>query len=165
MRRPLLFATASAALMLVLAIPALSLETGDGALRQFPEGNETRTGAELAARQAGPGASGPAQVLVDSGDRGTLARFAAQARRDPEAAAVSRPELSRDGRSALITVEPRHDPESPEARAMVDRLGADAGWPAPTCASAARPRRSRTSRTWSAARCGRSRCSCWPSAT
>ena len=109
--------------MLVLAIPALSLETGDGALRQFPEGNETREGAELAARQAGPGAAGPAQVLVDSGDRGTLARVTAQARRDPEAAAVSRPELSRDGRSALFTVEPRHDPESPQARAMVDRLG------------------------------------------
>ena len=35
---------------------------------------------------------------------------------------MSRPELSRDGRSALFTVEPRHDPESPQARAMVDRL-------------------------------------------
>ncbi len=122
MRRPLAFATASAALMLVLAIPALSLETGDGALRQFPQGNETREGAELAARQAGPGASGPVQVLVDTTDRATLARLAAHARRDPEAAAVGRPERSRDGRAALITVAPRHDPESPEARAMVDRL-------------------------------------------
>ena len=124
MRRPLLFAGASAALMLALAIPALSLETGDGALRQFPKDNETRQGAELAARQAGPGASNPAQVLVGSGDRDTLARFAAQARRDPEAAAVGRPQLSRDRRSALITVEARHDPESPEARAMVARLDA-----------------------------------------
>ena len=44
------------AVLLVLAIPALSLEFGDGALRQFPEGNETRVGAELAAAQAGPGA-------------------------------------------------------------------------------------------------------------
>ncbi len=124
MRRPLLFATASASLMLVLAIPALSLETGDGALRQFPQGNETREGAELAARQAGPGAAGPTQILVDSANRGTLAQVTARARRDPEAAAVSRPELSRDGRSALFTVEARHDPESPQARAMVERLGA-----------------------------------------
>ena len=122
MRRPLLFAGASAALMLALAVPALSLETGDGALRQFPKDNETRQGAELAARQAGPGASNPAQVLVGSGDRGTLARYAAQARRDPEAAAVSRPELvpRRPLRADHGRGPPR--PESPEARAMVARL-------------------------------------------
>ncbi len=47
------------AVLLVLAIPALSLEFGDGALRQFPEGNETRVGAELAAQAAGAGAAGP----------------------------------------------------------------------------------------------------------
>ena len=55
--------------MLTLAIPALSLEWGDGALRQFPEGNETRVGAELAAETAGPGASGPMQIVADASDR------------------------------------------------------------------------------------------------
>src|SRR5918992_5072042 len=63
-RRPWLSALASAAVLLVLAIPALSLEFGDGALRQFPEGNETRVGAELAAKKLGPGADGPTQVVA-----------------------------------------------------------------------------------------------------
>ena len=62
----------AARVLLVLAIPALSLEFGDGALRQFPEGNETRVGAELAAKELGAGASGPTQ-LVASFDEGTAA--------------------------------------------------------------------------------------------
>ena len=134
-RRPVLFAAASAGLMLVLAIPALSLKTGDGALRQFPKHNETRVGAELAARQAGPGAAGPAQVLVrfdsgsagDSSNRRAAAGFVAAARRDPGVARVGRPLRSRDGRSVLIAVQPDRDPESPQARAMIKRLQGLAG--------------------------------------
>jgi uncharacterized membrane protein YdfJ with MMPL/SSD domain len=57
-------AIASAAVLLILAVPALSLEFGDGALRQFPEGNETRVGAGLAARELGAGASGPTQIVA-----------------------------------------------------------------------------------------------------
>jgi RND superfamily putative drug exporter len=58
MRRPLLTAALSAGVLLLLAVPALSLEWGDGALRQFPEDNETRRGAELAAEVQGKGAAG-----------------------------------------------------------------------------------------------------------
>jgi uncharacterized membrane protein YdfJ with MMPL/SSD domain len=128
-RRPVLAALLSAGLLLVLAIPALSLEFGDGALRQFPEGNETRVGAELAAKKVGPGGSGPAQVLVTFSDRGdrsansaALAELRSVLARDPEAAAVGKPAFSPERGSALIEVAPRHDPESAEARAMVDRI-------------------------------------------
>jgi uncharacterized membrane protein YdfJ with MMPL/SSD domain len=44
MRHPVIAATLSAGLLLALAVPALSLKFGDGALRQFPAGNETRVG-------------------------------------------------------------------------------------------------------------------------
>ena len=132
MRRPLLFAAASATLMLVLAVPALSLKTGDGALRQFPAGNETRVGAELAARQTGPGAPGPVEVMArfDSGradspaNRRAVGAFVAQARRDPGAASVRPPLISRDRRAALIGVVPRNDPESDRARALAKRMAA-----------------------------------------
>lgn len=135
MRRPALAAGISAALLLTLAIPALSLEWGDGALRQFPEGNETRVGAELAAQATGPGAAGPAQVVADfdrgtfadDANRGAVAAFARDVERDPEVASVAPPKPSRDGRAALVSIVPRHDPESPAARALVDRLRADAG--------------------------------------
>ena len=42
MRRPWLSAVVASAILLALAIPALSLEFGNGALRQFPPDNETR---------------------------------------------------------------------------------------------------------------------------
>jgi RND superfamily putative drug exporter len=123
-RRPWVSALASAAVLLVLAIPALSLEFGDGALRQFPKDNETRVGAELAARTQGAGAAGPTQVLIRSTDREAVARQVARLRRDPEVARVLPPVPARDGSATLIGVEPRHDAESPQARSLVERLRA-----------------------------------------
>ena len=132
-RRPWVAALATAAVLLALAIPALSLDFGNGALRQFPEGNETRVGAELAAQKGGPGATGPAQVIAelrsgrtsDPENRAALSSYASELQQDPEVAQVSRPQPSRDGRGALITVAPRHDPESPQAEALVERLRAE----------------------------------------
>src|SRR5215208_3457346 len=107
MRHPVIAAVGSSAILLALAVPALSLEWGDGALRQFPKDNETRVGAELAAKATGPGASGPTQVLVDF-DSGKVA--------DPDNARALK-----DYAAGL-----KHDSESPEARAMLGRLRADA---------------------------------------
>jgi uncharacterized membrane protein YdfJ with MMPL/SSD domain len=129
-RRPVVAALASAGVLLVLAIPALSLAFGDGALRQFPVGNETRVGAELAGKALGPGASGPTQIVADlhSGEvatpanRAALAAYARELRADPEVASVAGPQPSRDGGAALFAVTPRHDPESPQAHALVERL-------------------------------------------
>ncbi|MFL5868666.1 MAG: MMPL family transporter, partial [Thermoleophilaceae bacterium] len=134
-RRPVLAAVASAAVLLLLAIPALSLSFGDGALRQFPAGNETRVGAELAAKRLGAGSEGPVQIVA-SFERGSASsarnRRAARAylrrlRRDPEVAAVAPPRTSRDGRAVLLQAQPRHDPESAQARALVARLRDDHG--------------------------------------
>ena len=134
-RRPWVSALAAAGVLLALAIPALSLDFGNGALRQFPEGNETRVGAELAAQRTGPGAAGPVQAIAelrnggatDDANRAALASYVTELRRDPEVARVARPQPSRDGRAALIAVVPRHDPESPAAEALVGRMRADVG--------------------------------------
>src|SRR5688572_24346627 len=125
MRRPWAAVFVSGGIMLTLAIPALSLVWGDGALRQFPEGNETRVGAELAAKVSGPGASGPMQIVADARDERQIDRYVAQLRRDPEVAQVQDPVPSRDGNRALIVVETKHDPESGAARGLVDRVRAD----------------------------------------
>jgi uncharacterized membrane protein YdfJ with MMPL/SSD domain len=131
-RRPGLTALAATAVMLVLAIPALSLETGDGALRQFPEGNETRVGAELAAQKAGAGAGSPVEVVAafergtatDADNRAALREFAATVEGDPQVAAVRAAVPSDDGAAALIAITPRDDAESQPARDFVDRLRA-----------------------------------------
>ncbi|HYN49362.1 MAG TPA: MMPL family transporter [Thermoleophilaceae bacterium] len=124
MRRPWVAALASAGVMLALAVPALSLQFGDGALRQFPKDDPTRVGAELAAKKLGPGSSGPTQIVLEPADPAALDDYLKELRRDPEVAKVSPPQLSRDGRAALIVLQPRHDPESPRAQAMLERLRA-----------------------------------------
>ena len=90
-RRPVVSALASAGVLLVLAIPALSLEFGDGALRQFPEGNETRVGAELAAKELGPGASEPDPARGDLRRGHRLRRRATAARWRAGARTCARP--------------------------------------------------------------------------
>jgi uncharacterized membrane protein YdfJ with MMPL/SSD domain len=133
--RPWISALATAAVLLALAIPALSLHFGNGALRQFPKDNETRVGAELAAQKTGPGATGPVQAVAefdsgratDDANRAALASYVTELRSDPDVARVARPQPSTDGRAVLVTVIPRDDPESDESGALVDRMRADPG--------------------------------------
>ena len=167
-RRPWVSALASAAVLLALAIPALSLEFGDGALRQFPEGNETRVGAELAAQELGAGASGPTQIVArmdegratDGANSDALAAYRAELRRDPEVAAVVRASTfarraggAHRGRSRATTPRARRPRRSSTgcARTRPPRWRAwrTSKWAAP-------PPSPRTSRTSCRARCGRS---------
>jgi RND superfamily putative drug exporter len=124
MRRPLLALVAAAGLLVLLAIPALGLKTGDGALRQFPKGNETRAGFEAAASVTGPGASSPVKVLVA---RDGAARAARILRADREVARVTGPLPARSGDKVLLAAQPRHDGESTQAKALVGRLRAQLG--------------------------------------
>ncbi|HEX8066987.1 MAG TPA: MMPL family transporter [Thermoleophilaceae bacterium] len=132
MRRPVVAAVLSAAALLALAYPALSLEWGNGALVQFPKDEETRVGAELAAKAVGEGASGPMFAMArfhdgragDARNRAALDRFVAEARRDRGVARVGRPTVSRDGRAAIVEVTPRDQYESDGAEALLARLRA-----------------------------------------
>ncbi len=119
MRHPVLSVAGASAVLLALAAPALSLHSDNGALRQFPAGNETRQGFEAAARVTGPGALSPVQVVVPREQAAAVVRIV---RADSEAARVVAPVVSRDGRRALVTVVPRHDGESDAAKAFVVRL-------------------------------------------
>ena len=131
-RRPWLTAAVSAALLIALAAPATGLKWGQGALPQFPEENETRVGAELAASITGPGATGPVQVVAQFRDgtaasnRAAVDAYAERLRRHPAVARVERPRASRDGRAVLITAIPRKDAENPQTYALVDGLRAEA---------------------------------------
>jgi RND superfamily putative drug exporter len=120
MRRPWLSAGLAAAILLVLAIPALSLDYGNGALRMFPADHETRRGAELAAQVAGPGAASPVLIVAEA-DEG-VDRYVEQLSATAGVAEVLEPQPSDDGRAVLIRAVLDTDPESPEALALVDRL-------------------------------------------
>jgi RND superfamily putative drug exporter len=119
MRRPLLFAVGSAAVLLALAVPALQLHMSNGALQQFPDKHETRVGFDAAAKVIGAGAASPVEVVAP---RGELAQVQRIVRQDPEVVRLEPPLSSRDGASVLVRGIPRHDGESQPARAMVERL-------------------------------------------
>ena len=122
MRRPARSAAVAAALLLLLAVPALSLEYGNGALRMFPADHETRRGAELAGQAVGPGASSPVLIVAHTRDQAAIDRYVGQLSATRGVADVLEPQPSQDGRAVLIRVVLDTDPESPEALAMVDRL-------------------------------------------
>ncbi|ADB49624.1 MMPL family transporter [Conexibacter woesei] len=118
-RRPVVSAVAAASVLIVLALPVLSIETGNGALEQFPRGHETRVGAETAASLTGAGAATPIEVVVP----GARAQEAiAVLRADRQVARVEPPVAARDGDAVLIGAIPAVHGESAAAQALVERL-------------------------------------------
>jgi RND superfamily putative drug exporter len=128
MNRPVLYATAATVFMLILAIPALSLKWGTGATNQLPKSFETAQGIELAAKAAGAGAGGPAQVVLDFGgkpvDQQAVDQFAADAAKVPNVASVAKPVISGNGHLALIEVTSKAGPESDTTFGIVKALRA-----------------------------------------
>jgi uncharacterized membrane protein YdfJ with MMPL/SSD domain len=113
------------AVLLTLAIPVLSLETGTEALAQFPKGSDVRVGNELASTQLG-GGTDPMQIVAafdgqpSAGDRAAVAGFARRLEATPGVSSVAAPSYAGD--SVLIQATPRAGSESDAAAALVDRL-------------------------------------------
>jgi uncharacterized membrane protein YdfJ with MMPL/SSD domain len=113
------------AVLLTLAIPVLSLQTGTEALAQFPKGSDVRVGNELASAQLG-GGTDPMQIVAafdgqpSGADRAAVAGFARRLQATPGVSSVAAPAYAGD--SALIQATPRAGSESDAAAALVDRL-------------------------------------------
>jgi uncharacterized membrane protein YdfJ with MMPL/SSD domain len=123
MRRPVVSVVAVSAVLLTLALPVLSVETGNGALSQFDSDNDARVGTEIAAAASGGGAD-PVKVVArfdqgaaaDPANRAALRDFAARASADPEVQSVARPVST--GNEVLIDV--RTKAEAAESQASLD---------------------------------------------
>jgi uncharacterized membrane protein YdfJ with MMPL/SSD domain len=125
MRRPVVAAAGSAAVLLALAAPVLGIETKNGALDQFPRDHEVVRGFEAATQVAGAGASSPVHVLVQSRGGSVDAaadRLTAALEREPGVAGVAEPVPSRDGGAVLLVAQTSDDPESAAAKATIERL-------------------------------------------
>jgi len=122
MARPVLAATGSAAVLLLLASPVLSMETGTAAIQQFPKTSDVRIGNELASAQLGGGAD-PIQVIATfpaAPDRAAVAEFAAELGRQPGVSGVAPPVYAGD--SALVEATSTAASDTDAATALVDRL-------------------------------------------
>jgi RND superfamily putative drug exporter len=130
MRRPVVSVVAVSAVLLTLAIPVLSIKTGNGAIKQFDPNSDARVGTEIAATASGGGAD-PVKVVAVF-DHGTLADrananatrdFSRRAAADPQVEAVSRP--VQNGNQILIDVGTRAEAaESQQSLDLVQRMRA-----------------------------------------
>lgn len=125
-KRPLLVSIAIVAVLLVLAIPALSMRMSTGALRQLSDHDETRVGFEQTAHITGPGALGPIYVVVSGGARAAETRGLADLRtliaHMKDVKEVGRTEISQIGGYETFAVIPTVDPESPTAKMLVRQV-------------------------------------------
>ena len=128
MRRPVLAVALSGGLLLAMSYPVLSMETGIGALRQFPDDAETLAGYKAAATVTDPGEASPLLVVAESRsgrlDDGAIASLRDRLALDRGVARVESPRLAEDGRSALLAVIPLADGESDATMALVERARA-----------------------------------------
>ena len=114
------------AVLLTLAIPLLSIETGTQALKQFPTDSDVRVGNELASKQLG-GGTDPVDVVAsfDSAgqarkNRAAIAGFARTIESTRGVSAVAPPAFS--GPSVLVQATPSAPSESDATIALVERL-------------------------------------------
>jgi RND superfamily putative drug exporter len=114
------------AVLLTLALPLLSIETGTQALGQFPKDSDVRVGNELASQQLGGGAD-PVQIVASFGDTGIGARqraavasFTRTIAATPGVSSVA-PTAYAD-REVLIQATPSAPSESDATIALVHRL-------------------------------------------
>jgi heme transporter len=127
MRRPWISALAASAVLIAMAVPALSMVLGNSLLRQFDSSHEIRAGVSAAAEALGPGALGPVQVLVTfpNGDASSPEHTAAltairqKMAQAPDMSSVESPVFADNNGSAMLSGMLSVDPEDLGARSSI----------------------------------------------
>jgi uncharacterized membrane protein YdfJ with MMPL/SSD domain len=125
MARPWTAVIGVSAVLLFLASPLLSMQTGTEALSQFPKDSDVRVGNELASDQLG-GGTDPVQVVASfdgapgAADKGAVASLRRELATTPGVAAVGAPAFAGD--AVMVQATPTAGSESDAAMALVDRL-------------------------------------------
>jgi uncharacterized membrane protein YdfJ with MMPL/SSD domain len=112
--------------LLFLAIPLLSIETGTQALKQFPKDSDVRIGNELVSKQLG-GGTDPVQIVasfdgssLDRAQRAEVAGFIHTIAKTPGVSSVAPPSFAAG--DVLIQATPSAPSESDATIALVSRL-------------------------------------------
>jgi uncharacterized membrane protein YdfJ with MMPL/SSD domain len=125
MARPWTAIVGVSAVLLLLASPLLSLETGTEALAQFPKDSDVRVGNEIASDQLG-GGTDPIQIVAgfdgapNGADKETVAGFVRELGGVNGVSEVAPPAYAEN--AVLIQATPSAPSESDAAVALVDRL-------------------------------------------
>jgi RND superfamily putative drug exporter len=129
-QRPVVALVGGLAVMLLLAVPMLSMRTGMTDAGTNPPSTTQRQAYDLLADGFGPGFNGPLQVVVDleastADVSAVLASSTEVLADDPGVLAVGEPIINESGDTAVIPVIPRSSPSSAETEDLVHRLRDD----------------------------------------
>jgi putative drug exporter of the RND superfamily len=122
-RHPAPLAAAAAAVMLILALPVLSLRLGSSDAANDPASSTTHQAYELLATGFGPGFNGPLQLVATTtspADTAAFTRLASTLKTEPGIAAVSAPVPGHG--ATLISVIPTTSPEAAATSHLITQL-------------------------------------------
>jgi uncharacterized membrane protein YdfJ with MMPL/SSD domain len=125
MARPWTAVVGVTAVLLFLASPLLSLQTGTEALSQFPKDSDVRVGSEIASAKLG-GGTDPVQIVAafdgapGAADKAAVAGFRGELAATDGVGVVGAPAFA--GEKVLIQATPQAGSESDAAVALIDRL-------------------------------------------
>jgi RND superfamily putative drug exporter len=118
-RRPVAFGSAALAILVVLALPALGLDTGMPSIKVVPEDDSSRVGYVQVQESFGPGAPGTLQIVSSAED---ATQVVGQLNLDEGIAGVQ-PGGVANGQVLTLAV-PTADPSDPAVGATIERLRA-----------------------------------------
>ncbi|WP_372409799.1 MMPL family transporter [Streptomyces luteireticuli] len=124
-RHPKALGALAAVVMLVLALPTLSLRLGTSDQGTNPASATTRQAYDMIAEGFGPGVNGPLLLVAEldgAADRVAFDRLPDRLRRTDGVASVGRAQLNGGGSTGVITVVPTTSPQSRATSDLVDRL-------------------------------------------
>ncbi|HEX6229246.1 MAG TPA: MMPL family transporter, partial [Solirubrobacterales bacterium] len=124
-RRPWPAAIAAAALLLVLAAPALGMRLGFPDAGNDPPDTMTRQAYDLITEGFGPGTNGPLVIaadLPDPGARGEVEALASRLRGEEGVAFVDDPVFNEAGTAAILNVVPTTSPQDEATQELVRHL-------------------------------------------
>ncbi len=127
-RHPWAALVASTAVMVVLALPVLSLHLGNTDAGNDPRSQTTRQAYDLMSHGFGQGFSGPLVLAIElphARDSAALEPLIATLRRSPGVAAVAPPRISPSGDVATVVAYPTTSPQSTQTEQLVRHLRRD----------------------------------------
>jgi len=126
MRRPRTFLVAGVLALLLLALPALTLELTPGSLTGIPSSTESVRGYDALRDALGGGLVTPTHVVIVAGGTAATERLVAELANDPETLVVARgkhpPYVAGGGLYRQVIVANRHEWGAAATRRFVERL-------------------------------------------
>jgi putative drug exporter of the RND superfamily len=124
-RRPKLLAVGAIVVMLVLALPVLSMRLGSSDSGNDPSGSTTRKAYDLLAQGFGPGFNGPLQLVAEvksPADAAALTALAGKLRSEPGVASVTSFPTAPGAKLGIVQVVPTTSPQDAATSDLIQHL-------------------------------------------